>query len=452
MDASAKNPNVIISRKRLIDTTSMLYYSFYLPFTFLPIALAGLYFLFEDRFTDRRVRWIWWLACLALLAFAGYFLVRDQALYDFFKGYYHGGRKILRNPDVLYDETCYGFTNFPLFAYLFISLANLPKELAGRIFFTLGYLSLLPLAYWLVASTNVKGWMRFLILGLLAFNGPLDYSIWLGNTTQIVMLIVLLAFFALSRGWEWISGILLGAAGLVKLPLVLPSGYFLLRGKWKVVGGGLLVAGTVLLLSLYLIPFSLNAAWLERCVLSMAANPTAAYNNQSLIGFLARIYMPGNFGWDPLIPTPAYLVASNIGRLVLALPALYVLILGRGSGKRPFQYALEFFIVLTFSLLTSPIAWTHYFVLLLIPAAMYLGNAEGLPYKNWMHILLALSLILLSVPKDLSLALFDRTESTLMLSPQFIGSLLFYVLLLSVWALSRSGRSLSSANQPAPPA
>lgn len=55
-----------------------------------------------------------------------------------------------------------------------------------------------------------------------------------------------------------------------------------------------------------------------------------------------------------------------------------------------------------------------------------------------MSILLALSLILLSVAKNLSLALFSGTGSTLMLSPQFIGSLLFYGLLLWVWGLSHT--------------
>ena len=419
----------------------MPYYSFYLPSTFLPILLAGLYFLFEDKLSSPRLRWAWWIGSLLLIALVGFYVIQDHALYDYFKGYYHGGRKIIRNIDVLYDDACYGFTNFPLFAYLFVPLANLPKEISGRIFFLIGYLCLLPLAYWLVTASNVKGWQRFLVLGILALNGPLDYSIWLGNTTQIVMLFVLLAFFSLNRGWEWLSGILLGIGGLIKLPLVLPSGYFFLRGKWKVVGGGLLVASAVLFLSLVLLPFELNSIWLERCVLMMAGNPTAAYNNQSLSGFLARIFMPGNYGWDPLTPIPAYVTASNIGRVLLALPALYILIAGRKTEKDTYLQSVEFFIILVFSLLTSPIAWTHYFVLLLVPAAMILGNPERLAYKPWIHILLALSLILLSVPKDLSLALFEWTGSTLMLSPQFIGTLVFYGLLMVVWRILRKGQS-----------
>lgn len=423
----------------------MSYYSFYLPSTFLPILLAGLYFLFEEKLTSPRLRWAFWLGSFLLIAFVGFYIIQDHALYDYFKGYFHGGRKVVRNLDVLYDEACYGFTNFPLFAYLFVPLANLPKELSGRVFYLIGYLLLLPLAYWLVTASGVKGWQRFLVLACLAFNGPLDYSIWLGNTTQIVMLFVLLAFFSLNRGWDWLAGILLGIGGLIKLPLVLPSGYFFLRGKWKVVGGGLLVAGAVLALSLVLMPFELNSVWLERCVLMMAGNPTAAYNNQSLSGFLSRIFMPGNYGWDPLTPTPAYITAANIGRVLLALPALYILIAGRKDAKRTFHHVIEFSIILVFSLLTSPIAWTHYFVLLLIPATMILGNPERLSYSNGMWILLVPSLILLSVPKDLSLALFEWTGSTLMLSPQFIGSLLFYGLLLWVWRLSHGAVHAANA-------
>ena len=75
---------------------------------------------------------------------------------------------------------------------------------------------------------------------------------------------------------------------------------------------------------------------------------------------------------------------------------------------------------------------------------MILGNLESLANKTWIYTLLALSVSLLSVPKDISLALFEWTELTLMLSPQFIGSLVLYGLLLLVW-----GILLKSPHQPA---
>lgn len=125
-------------------------------------------------------------------------------------GYYHSGRKIINKPDLLYDEACYGFVNFPLFAYLFVPLGRLPKELAGALFFLIGYVSILPLAYWLVKFSDLQGWMRYLFLVFLAVNGPLDYSIWLGNVTHIVMLILLIVLWLFKQGRHWLSGILLG--------------------------------------------------------------------------------------------------------------------------------------------------------------------------------------------------------------------------------------------------
>lgn len=408
-------------------------YSPYFPYTFLPILLTGLYFVLEKHMIKRWHVWIWWAGCIIFLVWVGWFVIQEQYLYDFFKGYYHGGRKILRDPEVLYDESCYGYVNFPLFAYLFIPLANFEKELAGVIFFIIGYVLLLPLSYWLIKFTNLKVWHRFLLLGLLALNGPLDYSIWLGNTTHIIMLFILLALVYLKQGKEWISGILLGMAGLIKLPLILPSGYFFIRGKWKVVGGGFLIAGIILLLSLLIVPFFLNNTWVERCILSMAGNPIPAYNNQSLSAFLARIFMPGNFSWDPITPTSAYTVALNFGNLLLYIPALAVLVFGQKSTKRLDLYIFEFCIILTCSLLTSPISWTHYFVLLLIPIVAYFRLDKKPSPQLWMYSLLLISLIFISLPIRLTYALYEQTGEVIFLSIHFFGGLLFYVFLLITW-------------------
>lgn len=146
----------------------MPYYSFYLPSTFLPILLAGLYFLFEGRFNlPPPALGIVGIGSFVLVALVGYYVIQNHALYDYFKGYFHGGRKVVRNLDALYDEACYGFTNFPLFAYLFVPLANLPKELSGRIFYLVGYLCLLrsPLARHCIEGQGLAKISRSCITG-----------------------------------------------------------------------------------------------------------------------------------------------------------------------------------------------------------------------------------------------------------------------------------------------
>lgn len=318
--------------------------------------------------------------------------------------------------------------------------ARLSKELAGALFFLVGYVSILPLAYWLVKLSNIKGWARWVILFFLAFNGPLDYGVWLGNITHLIMLGMIIVLWWFKQGRHWLSGALLGIIGLIKIPLILPAGYFFIRKQWRVVGGGLLVFGLVLGLSLWLVPFSLNTTWLNRCILSFAGHPVPAYNNQSASAFLARQFMPGNLSWEPQLPTPQFKLVSNITLFVLYMPALVILFLGRRASRTSIML-LEFFIILVCSMLTSPISWTHYFMLLLIPVAFCLADDELRSNNIWMNVTLGIALVLVSIPVKLTTALFEQTGEELFLSLHFMGAILIYLFLLAVW-VNRYRKSL----------
>ncbi len=425
----------------------MPYYSQYFPYTVLPVVLAGLYFLFEKHFVKSWMRWAWWIGCILVLLVAGWYAAQNPSWYDFFKGYYHSGRKIIGKQDLLYDKSCYGYVNFPLFAYVFVPLARLSKELAGVLFFLIGYLSILPLAYWLVKFSGAKGWARWVILAFLAVSGPLDYSVWLGNITHIIMLAMLILLWWFKQGRQWLTGILLGTVGLIKIPLILPAGYFFIRRQWRVVGGGLLVFGLIVALSLWLIPFSLNTTWLNRCILSFSGHPVPAYNNQAVSGFLAREFMPGNLSWEPQSPTARFTLASNFALFLLYTPVLIILFLGRKLTWAKNMLLLEFFIVLVCSILTSPISWTHYFMLLLIPAAFYIGDDDLRSSNAWVNMSLWLGLIFISAPVKLTLALFEVTDQILLLSLHFAGGILLYLTLCLAWVAA-----YRKSNQQASPA
>lgn len=428
----------------------MPYYSPYFIYIIIPVLLAGFYFQFEKYLTKPWMRWAWWIGCLIALLALGWRASQEQYLYDFFKGYYHGGRKIARNLEALYDENCYNFTNFPLIAYLFAPLANLPKELAGAIFFLVGYISILPLAYWLVKLADLKGWQRWLVLALLALNGPLDYNIWLGNITQIITLGLLIALWWVKTGHEWLAGILFGVNGLLKIPLILPAGYFFIRRKWRVAGGGLLIFALALTASLIVVPFWLNSMWVDRCILSMAENPITAYNNQSVSGFLARQLIPGYIGWDPIAPTPQYKLISSLAQIILYAPVISILFIGFKRPSNPNTLVSEFLILLTCSLLASPIAWTHYLLMLLIPIAFHIKSDGERPRSIWLGLLLGLGAILLSIPINSTQALFEQTGQTLFLSLHFFGGLSLYLFLLIKWFQrhedTKSLNGLKSAN------
>ena len=73
-----------------------------------------------------------------------------------------------------------------------------------------------------------------------------------------------------------------------------------------------------------------------------------------------------------------------------------------------------------------------------IPIAWYWGEDAISLRSSWMDAVLIPSVILLSIPKDLSLALFDQTGNALLLSAQFYGSMVMYIFLLMAWGISRN--------------
>jgi hypothetical protein len=348
----------------------MKYYSEFLPYTFFAIALVGIYFLLERKLTQPWMRWVFWIVGMSVVLATSWQVGTDHTWADFGKGYYFAGRKILRNPAQLYNGgNCEGFVNIPLLAYLFAPFSYLTKAEAGRIFFLINAASLVPLAYWLVRFGNLTGWRRWAILFLLLINGPLDYSIWLGNSTSLVMLGTVLALWWFQRGKEWRTGALLGINSLVKIPLILPSLYFLVRKQWKVVGGAAMVVGLAAALSFFFIPASLNQEWFSACILSLSGEPIAAYNNQSVVGLLSRELIPGvrlDY-WFPVAPSPIFRMASRSAMVVLFVPVIIILLYRWRVPRTKTIYLLEYFIVLACSILASPIAWTHYFMMIWFP-------------------------------------------------------------------------------------
>lgn len=419
----------------------MKYYSNFLPYTFLAVMLVGLYYLLENRLTKPWMRWAWWFGSLIVILAAGWQVGVEHPWADFGNGYYFAGRKILRAPSQIYSgENCNGYVNFPLLAYIFSPFGFMPKAEAGRIFFLINLVSLMPLAYWLIKFGNLKGWKRWTLLAFLLFSGPLDYSIWLGNSTSLIMLGIIAALWLFRRGNEWGAGILLAITGLIKIPIILPSGYYFIRRRWKVVLGGMLVVGSVVILSLALIPFSLNRIWVNKCILSFVGRPVAAYNNQPVTAVLARELIADSKidSWIPIASTPLFDMASKAAMALLYMPLLIVLLYAWKSARAPSGYLLEFFIALACSLLTSPISWTHYFMFLLIPTAFYLGGDLFSPQRKGLNLLLGMSLILLTLPVELTLEWFRTSGERIFLSLHFMGGLVFYLFLFVLWLVNKN--------------
>jgi hypothetical protein len=407
----------------------------YSAFFALCLLLFGVAFLGRRSFPGRRLPG----ACYAFLAGLAVLLLATQSepkprflFADFSYAYYPAGRLIRSNPGALYDRNTMHFVNLPLLAYLFTPLSLL-RESAARVLFTLGGVAAVAAAWHLLCRmTHASGWTKATLLGLVLVNGPLYYSFHEGNLTHFVLLLLVAGLACLERGWPVWAGVFLGLTALVKLPLFLLGLFFLLKRRWRVLAGA---GGTVLLVvgaSLLVCGSRLHRAWRSESLLPFAGRPLVAFNVQSASSFLVRLTTDRDpdtspsgiyLSWKPL--EVGWKFKATQYAFLSLLAGATVLACRRPTRTRATEVErLEWSLFLCLALIASPISWTHYYLLLLVPLCLLAGGRSLLPGTPlWSGLLLA-SAALLSLPV-VSLPARNPVERALV-SHYFFGGVLLW--------------------------
>ncbi|MCC6890023.1 MAG: DUF2029 domain-containing protein [Hyphomicrobiales bacterium] len=352
-----------------------------------------------------------WLAVAALGAAAQAILWSvsepTELFSDFYKAYFPAAERLWQDGPMptwpTDDSAVVGFVNLPVLAWLFVPFAWLDDPAAGWWFLTFG-LACVALAYrWMLRLGDfgvVAGAM--LALSILA-SGPLVNSLREGNTTHVVLLLLVLALMAWRAGAHYWAGLALGLCALLKLPLLLFGAYVLLRGRWRMAAGGATAIGAAVLMSLVLFGLEINIGWYRNCIEPFVGGVVPAFNVQSIDGVLARVeFGPARLmEWTPLAPPFWHKIVRGIVLAALygaVLAAIYRLTV-RNAARRRFEHdALEFSIVLVLAVVTSPLAWTHYYLFLLLPWALYLGGRLALPHDATTRRLMGAGMLLASLP------------------------------------------------------
>ncbi len=279
-----------------------------------------------------------------------------------------------------------------------------------------------------------------LALSFLA-NGPLVNSLREGNTTHFILLLLVIALVLWRAGAEYSAGLVLGLCAMFKLPLLLLAVHFLLRRRWRIVAGGATMIAAIALSSLLVFGLEINLGWYRCCIEPFLGNVMPAFNVQSIDGFLFRLEtgQSGLREWTPLA-TPMW---HKVGRGLL-LAAMFAFAFwaiyrssrpaaAKQSGPPSDRDYLEFALVLTLAVVTSPVSWTHYYAMLLLPWGLYLGGRLSVPddpATRWlMHggfVLTALPVIILPLEPDWIGAIASRT----VVSAWLFGGLLMLAALL----------------------
>jgi hypothetical protein len=336
--------------------------------------------------TSRSLPWVAAAAVASALVIAIFVFAASEPpvlFFDFRKAYYPAGKAVLEQPASivpLIERTVFGFVNLPIVAYLFAPLALMPFKWAAGLFTLLGLVAVFGAWVLLVRVAQLDGSKPWLLLLLMAGNGPLHNSLKEGNTSHIVFLALAAGLQLLRAKRDLAAGVLLGVSALIKLPLLLFGVYFVLRQHWRAALGFALVWVLAVVLSLAVFGLAVNRRWFEISVLQFSGSPIGAFNVQSIPAFLVRLREDAHVltDWKALQAdvTQRFVAFVIIGLLYLAAARACL-----APSKAPPPWGsttahqasdVEYLLVLALALVGSPISWSHYYVWLLMPIAFFL--------------------------------------------------------------------------------
>jgi hypothetical protein len=360
---------------------------------------------------------------------------------DFYKAYFPAAQRIWqygpREAFTHLEPGVGGFVNLPILVWLFVPLSALGLAGSGWAFLALGLIAVLAAWWLLVDLADPKASIAPLLLFLFLVDGPLINSLREGNSTHFVLLLLVAALVSWKNGRLFIMGVLLGMAALIKIPLLLLGVYFLLRGHWRIVLGGAAAILGAVLLSLLVHGIAVNVAWYEDNILPYIGRVIPAFNVQSIDAFLMRL----STGEDELFDWTAY--EPSLTHKIVRI-AIFILLFGsafwlmarrtRASSAEPGpRDFLELSIVTVLAVVASPVSWSHYYLLMLLPMGLYVGRRLPLPddrTTRWLmwggFALTALPVILLPLESGPVLLVASRT----VLSAWLFGGLLMLAALM----------------------
>ncbi|MFR9749618.1 glycosyltransferase 87 family protein [Nocardia sp. 004] len=181
-----------------------------------------------------------------------------------------------------------------------------------------------------------------------------------------LLLMALVAADCLAHKPRWRRGMLIGIAAAIKLTPAAFVLYFLVRRDYRSAVTAAITGAAATALAFAVLPKESIEYWFGGLGNASGLSGSAFHTNQSIQAVLARLE----------VPEPAFTIAWLIlGALVLAL----VVVAMRRAAELP---ALALAINAVFTLLVSPISWSHHWVWIAPALFAVIGCAVGLPRRQ----------------------------------------------------------------------
>jgi hypothetical protein len=336
---------------------------------------------------DTVLRPIWYAAILAsvIIHLVLWPLSEPPILFsDFFKAYWVAAEHLWNNGlSATYPFTIRGnWSNLPVLAWPFALLVPFGREAAAWIYLGIGYLTIAATWLMLVRLARLRTPMAAALACLFLLNGPLLNALREGNSTHFVLFFLVLGLWLWEERQEFASGLALGLSAAIKPPLLLLGVYFLLRRRWPIVAGGAATIAVVALSSLALFGYAAHLEWYNETVGFNLGKAMPAFNVQSIDGFLIRLQTGATemLYWGPLDPTPLHKAARLTVIAAIIGFFAWMMIASERRGETAPRGApgphdfMQFSVLLIVALVISPLSWNHYYIYLLVPAALVVGD------------------------------------------------------------------------------
>ena len=346
-----------------------------------------------------------------------------------------------------------GFTGYlhpyvqtPLWAYLLQPLCDhMMFEGFKEVFLMLVMLSLAGVI-WLVGRYWTP-WIfhpvpvALLTLGLW-FSQPFGYAMYLMQTHALFLFLTILGLVLAGRddrrwnGW-WIAGwagLAVACAAAVKLTPVILVVYWLLTGRWKAAVSTLFWTAVLGAVTVAAVGPGLTGVYLES-LHRVSRVLLVAQNNQSFAAWaMGRFYPPDEVFDINSLPLPT---AVRLGSMALMLACTAaggwvdrrISARPKEGARFPPVGAMMALIALT---IFAPIAWTHYFILLIAPV-MVLLQAVHSSRRWWLLLPLAVAAALNYPPLATAVLTMDIGDYAVVRGQFFSAVLLFVALGVAGW-------------------
>jgi hypothetical protein len=338
---------------------------------------------------------------------SGYFAARILHKGEISKLYVYTDTCFAQQKDTLWQKMAFEsdftghlhpYVQIPLYAYALQPLAvNMQFEHFKRLFLFLLLTAMiasiiLALKLWAPELLHLTSFVILLLL--FSLSEPFRYSMHLVQTHPLIIFFIILGIFLEQKKKPFIGGLFLSIAISIKLTPILILIYWLLVKKYRAVFGAISGVGVIVLSGILILGEKVHILYLQR-LMQINSTTIIGLNNQSIRAFLVRNFMDYQemFKWK-MHTAPMAISAINIF-ISIFLFSLLVIKIYRDKQRNQFNEAIYISLVFIIQTICSPIAWTHYFVILFVPFVItyrYISKESSIGSKIFFWTLIILQL------------------------------------------------------------